>query len=314
MRKVLINEYSQIPQKKISETKEENIKRGTDLFPLKYYLNNTVDPHYDLPVHWHSDFEVIHIISGEYTLFIAGNEHTLHKGESCFIPGNTLHGDGTKKGNALYESVVFNIDLIRQHSYLPDNFIGEILSENIKLQNIIPKDNEQMNFCIEQLFETLKTNPEGSELIASGYLLILLGEFKKNKLYSSKTVISNLKKRQSEQIEAVMNFIRNNYNKDISLEDMAGAANLSAKYFCRVFKEIIKMSPIEYLNWFRINRACSKLRETSDKLSTIALDCGFNDFSYFIKIFKKYRKMTPLKYRNLAPAAEEESESTLQED
>ena len=114
-------------------------------------------------------------------------------------------------------------------------------------------------------------------------------------------------------MESVINYIRNNYNKDLSLDEMAEQANLSPKYFCRVFKDITGRSPIEYLNWFRINRACSRLRESSDKLNSIALDCGFNDFSYFIKIFKKYRKMTPLKYRNMGAVQETDSEQSSQE-
>ncbi len=313
MKKVLINEYSAYPQKKFGESKEETVKRGTDLFPLKYYLNNTVDPHYDLPIHWHSDFELIHIISGEYTFFVEGAEYILQKGDSCFIPGNILHGDGAKKGNALYESVVFSIDLIRQHSYLPDNFIGDILSGTIKLENVIPATNTEMKACIENLFDVLKVNPDGTELLASGYLLLLLGQYKKQHLFTTKNVISNLKKRQSEQMESVINYIRNNYNKDLSLDEMAEQANLSPKYFCRVFKDITGRSPVEYLNWFRINRACSRLRESSDKLNSIALDCGFNDFSYFIKIFKKYRKMTPLKYRNMGAVQETDSEQSSQE-
>ena len=86
--------------------------------------------------------------------------------------------------------------------------------------------------------------------------------------------------------------------KNITLEELADAAGFSPKYFCRVFREMTNRAPVEYLNWFRINRSCAMIRETDEKLQDIAVKCGFNDFSYFIKIFHRYKNMTPLKYRN----------------
>ncbi len=305
MTKVLINQYSKLPQKKGSSGSQELFQRGTVVFPLQYYLNNTVDPYYDLPVHWHKEFELVHVISGTYNTFVGDHEYALEKDDLCFIPSKVLHGDARNKGQALYESVVFDIDLIRQHSYAPDFFINEILSENIVLNYVIPHTHTEICETVKNFFTTLKNNTYGHELISSGYLLIFLGLLKKEHLYSEKVVMSNHKQKQGEQIQAVLNLIRKEYSRDLSLEDMAGTAGLSPKYFCRVFREVTERSPIEYLNWFRVNQACTKLRESHEKLPEIAYSCGFNDLSYFIKIFRRYKGMTPLKYRNLEPSDDE---------
>ena len=299
MTKVLINEYSDLPGKIVLKAgSKEEVARGPSYFPLKYYLNNTVDPHYDLPIHYHSDFELIHVISGNYKIFFNNKEYDLKKDDLFLISSNELHGDG-QKSSALYESIVFDIDMIRLHSYEPDIFINQILNKTIVLNGYISNENKDCIQVAIQLFEVIKNANEAYETIVSGLLLILFGLIKKGKLYSEIKVIPAQKQRQVDQIENVIQMIREEYQSEISLDTLAEKANLSSKYFCRIFKDITKKSPIEYLNWYRINRACSQLRETEKKIPDIAEECGFNDLSYFIKIFKKFKGTTPLKYRHV---------------
>jgi len=73
---------------------------------------------------------------------------------------------------------------------------------------------------------------------------------------------------------------------------------MSAKYFCRFFKTVIHRTPIDYLNYYRVERA-SYLMETEDiSVTEAAYRCGFNDSSYFVRVFKKYKNATPGKYIN----------------
>ena len=58
-------------------------------------------------------------------------------------------------------------------------------------------------------------------------------------------------------------------------------------------------TPIEYLNYYRIEIACEQLIITNKNITDIAYDCGFNDVSYFTKVFKKYKDTVPSKYMEL---------------
>ena len=78
---------------------------------------------------------------------------------------------------------------------------------------------------------------------------------------------------------------------------LADAAGLSAKYLCRIFSQLTGKSPVEYLNEYRIERACAMLSDTELSILDIGYSCGFNDQSYFIKTFKKQKGMTPGAYR-----------------
>ena len=122
----------------------ERQQRGTSLFPLEYNFCNTENPYYDLWLHWHTEFELIHILSGTYNLFLGDHEIVLNKGDSCIIPGKIVHGDAPDKGASKYESAVFDIELLRQHGFSPDSVINDIILENISLKYYIPAEQKDI--------------------------------------------------------------------------------------------------------------------------------------------------------------------------
>lgn len=83
----------------------------------------------------------------------------------------------------------------------------------------------------------------------------------------------------------------------LTLGNLAEAADMSPKYFCRFFSEMTGKTPIEYLNYYRIECAAEQLLYTDDLVTDIALNCGYNDLSYFVKTFKKYKAQTPKQFR-----------------
>jgi len=102
-----------------------------------------------------------------------------------------------------------------------------------------------------------------------------------------------------ELVEIAARFINNNYERDISLGDIAKYVFLSPSYFTRAFKEHMKVSPINYLLTLRVERAKELLRDTDTKIGEIALSVGFSNQQRFNEIFKKYCGMTPLQYRKI---------------
>lgn len=280
---------------------KESQQRGSVLFPLQYNFCNTANPFYDLWLHWHTEFEIIRIESGSYNIFINDRQQTLNAGDICFIPGKVIHGDAPDKGKCKYESAVFDIELIRLHGFSPDAFITDMISGSIIPNFYIPSSIKEIARACEGFFDAIREQREGWDSISTGYLMIIFGLIKKHRLYSERQILPLKKRIRNEKLDIILSLIKQKYNTPITLEELSEAAGFSPKYFCRVFREMTGRAPIEYLNWFRINKACAMIRETNEKLQDIAQKCGFNDFSYFIKTFHKYKKMTPLKYRNYDP-------------
>ena len=99
------------------------------------------------------------------------------------------------------------------------------------------------------------------------------------------------------QIKAVLEYIELHYSQAVTLEELAAVANMNPKYFCRIFKEITRQTPMDYVISYRIEQAVALLSMTNRSILETAMECGFNDCSYFIRTFKNIKHMTPLQYR-----------------
>lgn len=98
-------------------------------------------------------------------------------------------------------------------------------------------------------------------------------------------------------IGKVKEYIKNNYNKDMTREDVANFVFLNPDYLTRIFKKATGLSLSEYLTEQRINKSMSLLVNTNIQVSDIACEVGYNTVNYFSKMFKKVTGTTPVEYR-----------------
>ena len=103
--------------------------------------------------------------------------------------------------------------------------------------------------------------------------------------------------RHKDTMYKALDYIKKNYNKRITLEEVAGQVFLNPSYFSKIFKSEMKMTFVSYVNKIRINAAKKLLSDISIPLTDISLMSGFEDQSYFTKVFKKATGVTPGKYR-----------------
>lgn len=102
-----------------------------------------------------------------------------------------------------------------------------------------------------------------------------------------------------EEIQAALDYIRNNYQKEITLAEISKKVGLSKYYFSHLFSNEIGENFSSYLSQYRLNRASHLLLEKRKKnISEIAYQVGFNDPNYFARAFKEKFNIAPSKYRN----------------
>ncbi len=99
------------------------------------------------------------------------------------------------------------------------------------------------------------------------------------------------------KIEQAKQFIERNFDKKITLEDMAGQACLSPKYFSRIFKEITGTGFNEYRLSIKIAQACELLKNSDYTVTEIASHFGYKNLESFIRMFEKIMKSSPMQYR-----------------
>ena len=96
----------------------------------------------------------------------------------------------------------------------------------------------------------------------------------------------------------VLEYIDENYDRDLTLEMISGRFGLNASYFSRMFKKVVGSGFTEYLNFVRICKSEKLLKNTDMCILDIALEVGFSSVSYFNRVFKKIKNCTPTVYRN----------------
>ncbi len=111
--------------------------------------------------------------------------------------------------------------------------------------------------------------------------------------------INDKKEEQTQsQIKRACDYIENNYDRDLSLSEIASSVHLTRNYFANLFKEKTGKTVMEYLTEIRMRKAQALLKNTELKIYEITERVGFNNSNYFAKVFKKYYQVSPHQYRN----------------
>jgi AraC-like DNA-binding protein len=98
------------------------------------------------------------------------------------------------------------------------------------------------------------------------------------------------------RMNKVYSFVKDNYHKSIDIQKVVDLTNLSQAAFCRFFRKATKMSFTEFLNDYRVQKACEQItRGTS--ISEAAFSSGFNSLSHFNVVFKKIMNTSPSEYK-----------------
>ncbi|MCR5590985.1 MAG: AraC family transcriptional regulator, partial [Lachnospiraceae bacterium] len=235
---------------------KEKRKQGTFNFPLAYYHQTPLSPRYYMPYHWHTHYEIMRIISGAFHLTLDNETVTYHPGDVIFISGGVLHGGEPE--NCIYDCIVFDLDMLMKDNHACANTIQSIMDGRIKINTLISEKCDKILPIAKSLSLVLSEKKTGYEFMTQGYLYLLLGTIVEEKLYEESVYDSTTIERLN-CIKNVIDFISDNYSDSISLGRLARIAGMNPKYFCRYFRSMTGRTPIDYLNYYRVECACEML-------------------------------------------------------
>lgn len=275
---------------------KEDKPRGTLDFPADLYHVRATHPQYVMNYHWHVEYELIRILEGQFILSLEESEITVPADSVILVPAGHLHAGIPV--DCVYECMVFDINMLIPEDDQSRSYFGKIINQQLKLQHIFSPEYKDIHQIVWSLFDAFACRKPGYQLLVRGGLYQFFGTLISDGCYQDQPLTVSKSHRRMVQLKHVLEYIQTNYSRHISLEEMAENAGMSPKYFCRFFQEMTHRTPVDYLNYYRIERACYELVTTDCPITDIAYNSGFNDLSYFIKTFKKYKHTTPKKYLN----------------
>ncbi len=274
----------------------ENKSRGTPEFPCKLYRVDKEHSEFVMPFHWHSEYEIIFVRSGELELSVDDHTCKLKSGDIAFLSDGALHGGNPADDSCVYYCIVFSGELMSKNTSHSD--IKAIFKHGKGVRTFLPRDSfARAGICAERLCECMTSSVSDADgIIATGILLEFFGEIIKNGGCEERYSESG---RHITRLKTVISYIDEHYSEKITLDELARAAGVSPKYLCRTFFSLTGKTPISYLNEYRIECACDMLRSGEDSMPEIAAACGFGDQSYFVKQFHRIMGVTPGAFKRM---------------
>lgn len=281
-----------------------NNPRGRIDFPFQYIYIDEHSPLYVMPLHWHKEWEFLHIVQGEFDLFVNAKELHISAGEFILLSEGTIHG--CIPHNCIYEAIIFDPRIL----FHTQPLLRKLLKPNYNQQRVFPiiypADDSSGIDLLTYFFFLLHNQGIGHEMEVFGTLCLILGRIERQN-YWVPLETTSASSRKLAILKQCLDYIEEHYTQDLSLDSLAEQVGMTPRYFCRFFKEMTSKPPMEYLNAYRIEMASIDLLESKKSVTEIAYDNGFHDLNYFIRAFKKQKGLTPGQYmhQNAIPLAVE---------
>jgi len=176
-------------------------------------------------------------------------------------------------------------------------FRGNAISDTLKGIGISQSFVCDISPLIIKKFEQILRLYEGKDPFKIQLMSVQLYDLLVTLIQMQEKKITKKTRENGIQFSRVIEFMEENYQKDVSLEEFAEIMHVSPPYFCKIFKMAIKMTPIEYIQMLRIESAKRMLLQTNLKVKDIANAVGYKDSSYFSLIFKKREGISARRYR-----------------
>ena len=277
---------------------KENKPHGTKDDPFSIYHIANVKRSFQIPVHWHDEFEIIYVKSGFLTVSISGENYIGKPGDAFVVSPGNLHFMGSQTGNVDYFTFLFPLKYI---SFRTDDILDDKLLELLNSGHLMisPEIEDTVKEQCEQLVEIYGAKKEESQskITAQIKTKIILSQFIL-KLWKKGFIVENDTSGKNTVEKEMVSYIQQNFTGKILLKEFGKQFHLSEKYISRYFKEHFHITISQYVTYLRLEHAKQLLQDTDIPVTEVAMQSGYQNVSYFIRSFKKTYGMSPLKYRN----------------
>jgi len=248
--------------------------------------------------HYHPEVELVYVNGGSGKRQIGSHISHYRKGDLILIGSCLPHCGFTDNLTGNQSETV--IQLVPD--FLGTSFFDVPEMKNVKSlletsrMGIVFHGEEKRNIGME--IERLDELNNYEKLFGLLKIFQLLAEAKNYTILNAQGFILEAELQDSNRINVLFNFVKEEFKRPIPLEEIAGMSNMTVPSFCRYFKKITGKTFIQFVNEYRLVHASKLLHEEQMSILDVCFESGFNNFSHFNKQFKKFTGKSPSYYRN----------------
>lgn len=243
--------------------------------------------------HWHSSIEIFFVLSGTVDLIYNGEKYMLKKDDVFLVNSNKIHGLTSNSENIVIAAQI-------EESFIKTNYKDidsiEFDCKSVSYENE-PQAFQAMRKILAKIVWAYNKEGDGYEIKINSLLLGLIYILTNN--FRVKVNIKNkhANNKHLDRLIRIINYVKENFNNDISLTKVAEKEYLTPQYLSKFFEKNMGINFLTYVNKIRLQHALDDLINTENSITDIAFNSGFPNVKSFISVFKLAYNQTPSIYR-----------------
>lgn len=249
--------------------------------------------------------ESIHLekVPANESLTVHSQDHLvmiyIHKGAADYH-FNTSSGELKKRDIIILNpNQAIKIDPIRKIEWFKLDISGIVFTSSSEVESqeqlfIVPDHTQTIKYYLDLALLEFNQPFRGSDLVLRKLVECAMVHVLRHHELSIKDAAVQIR---NGEIENIKQYIRENYHRKVSLNELADLVDINKYYLIRLFKQQTGLSPIDYLIHVRLSEAEKLLAQSSVSISKISDIVGFHSPSHFSKTFKEKNNLTPSAYR-----------------
>lgn len=267
---------------------------GSSFYFSKYVENANSKAHL---WHYHPEIELVYVNGGSGKRQVGSHVSYYEDGDLLLIGSNLPHCGFTDEQTGNKNETVIQM----KPDFLGDDFFD--ISEMKNIRNLFEQAKVGIAFdgatkkTIGSRIEAMEGQSQFERLLTMLTILNELELSKESTVLNAEGFSMEMQVQDNDRINAVFNYVKDNFQEHIALEDVSGLVSMTVPSFCRYFKKITNKTFTHFVNDYRLVHASKLLAEKPISITEICYESGFNNFSYFNKSFKEFTGKSASQYR-----------------